>query len=60
MSEAEKNLLDRARDRYGPIEPCAGKTLRQCFHYQNGWLQFWFNDATGNTHLVFAEADRKR
>lgn len=58
MSKARRSLLDRARDQYGSIEPCAGKTLRECFFYQNGFLQFWFNDATGNTHLVFAPAEK--
>jgi len=58
MSKAEKILLDRARSQYGPIQPCAGRTLKQCFYRQNGWLQFWFNDASGNTHLVFVEAEK--
>jgi hypothetical protein len=60
MSKAEKNLLERARHQYGLIEPCAGRTLRQCFFYQNGWLQFWFNDSAGNTHLVSVEAKEDR
>jgi hypothetical protein len=60
MSKAEKNLLERARHQYGPIEPCAGRTLRECFFYQNGWLQFWFNDLAGNTHLVSVEAGKDR
>jgi hypothetical protein len=60
MSKAEKNLLEHARSRYGPIEPCAGKTLQECFFYQNGCLQFWFNDSVGNTHLVSVEANKNR
>ncbi len=58
MSKAEQSLLNRARDRYGSIEPCAGKTLRECFLYQNGLLQFWFNDLTGNTHQVTVPAGK--
>ena len=55
MSKTEEKLLDRARRQYGNIEPCSGKTLSQCFYYQNGCLQFWFNDTDGNTHLVYAK-----
>jgi hypothetical protein len=58
MSKAEQSLLNRARDQYGSIEPCAGKTLQKCFFSQNGFLQLWFNDATGNTHMVFTPAGK--
>ena len=44
MSKTEEKLLDRARRQFGSIQPCSGKTLSQCFYYQNGCLQFWFND----------------
>jgi len=53
MSNAEQQLLDRARRQYGRVQPCSGKTLSQCFYYQNGCLQFWFNDSDGNTHLLY-------
>jgi hypothetical protein len=58
MSKVEQSLLNRARDQYGSIGPCAGKTLQKCFFYQNGSLQFWFNDSTGNTHMVFTPAGK--
>jgi hypothetical protein len=53
MSKAEQQLLDQARRQYGQVQPCFGRTLSQCFYYQNGCLQFWFNDADGNTHLLY-------
>jgi hypothetical protein len=53
MSNAEEKLLDRARRKFGRIRPCAGKTLSECFYYQDGCLQFWFNDSSGNTHLLY-------
>jgi hypothetical protein len=53
MSKAEQQLLDRARRQYGMVQPCSGKTLSQCFYYQDGCLQFWFNDAEGKTHLLY-------
>jgi hypothetical protein len=56
MSKTEEKLLDRARRRFGRIEPCAGKTLSECFYYQGGCLQFWFNDTSGNTHLLYVRA----
>jgi hypothetical protein len=53
MSRTEEKLLNRARRQFGHILPCAGKTLAECFYYQNDSVQFWFNDASGNTHLVY-------
>jgi hypothetical protein len=58
MSNIEEKLLARARSRYGRIQPCAGKSLSQCFFYQNDCLQFWFNDLDGNTHLVYAPGEK--
>jgi hypothetical protein len=57
MSNAEQKLLSRARRQFGQIQPCSGKTLSQCFYYQNGHLQFWFNDSEGNTHLLYLAGD---
>lgn len=53
MSRTEEKLLNRARRQFGTIQPCAGKTLAECFFYQNGCVQFWFNDPSGNTHLLY-------
>jgi hypothetical protein len=55
MSRTERKLIAQARARYGRIEPCRGKTFTQCFMVQDGKLQFWFNDSTGNTHLLYME-----
>ena len=56
MSRSEEKLIQSALEQFGRIEPCAGKTLTECFCSQNGHLQFWFNDASGNTHLLYIEA----
>ncbi len=58
MSDTEERLLDRARRQFGRIQPCSGKTLSQCFYYQNGCLQFWFNDLDGNTHLLYVPGEK--
>lgn len=55
MSAIERKLIQKAKARYGRIAPCMGKTFTQCFQVQDGKLQFWFNDSTGNTHLLYAE-----
>ncbi len=57
MSNIEQKLLKHARRQYGQIQPCSGKTLSQCFYYQNGCLQFWFNDREGNTHLLYVSGE---
>jgi hypothetical protein len=58
MSRNERELIAEARARYGRIAPCRGKNFAQCFLVQDGKLQFWFNDSTGNTHLLYAEQER--
>ena len=58
MSKTEEQLLELARRQYGQVQPCSGKTLSQCFYYQNGCLQFWFNDTGGNTHLLYVRGAR--
>jgi hypothetical protein len=55
MSRTERELIALAKARFGSIAPCWGKTFTQCFLIQDGRLQFWFNDSTGNTHLLYAE-----
>jgi len=55
MSRIERELIARAKARFGRIAPCGGKTFTQCFLLQDGKLQFWFNDSTGNTHLLYVE-----
>ena len=52
-----KNCLARARRQFGRIHPCAGKTISECFYYQNDCLQFWFNDTSGNTHLLYVRGE---
>ena len=47
--------MQRARHRYGEIQPCQGRSFAECFLKQNGMLQFWFNDSTGNTRLLYVE-----
>ena len=58
MSKLERQLFQKAMKRYGAIEPCQGLTFRECFQYQNGYLEFWFNDGHGNTHLLYFEESR--
>ena len=55
MSRIERQLIARAKARYGRIAPCRGKTFTQCFRVQDGRLQFWFNDSRGNTHLLYTD-----
>jgi len=55
MSEKERKLMEQARSRYGEIEPCRGRSFAECFLNQNGMLQFWFNDSSGNTRLLYVE-----
>ena len=55
MSRTERELIAQAKARFGSIVPCRGKTFTQCFLEQDGKLQFWFNDSTGNTHLLYVE-----
>mgnify|MGYP001275450992 CR=1 FL=1 len=57
MSRIERELIARAKARFGTIAPCRGKTFTQCFLFQDGKLQFWFNDARGNTHLLYVEQE---
>jgi hypothetical protein len=55
MSKLERELLYKAIEKFGYIEPCIGRSLAECFRRQDGKLQFWFNDQRGNTHLLYAE-----
>ena len=55
MNRTERQLIARAKARFGRIAPCRGKNFTQCFLLQDGKLQFWFNDSTGNTHLLYIE-----
>jgi len=57
MNRTERELLAQAKARFGSIAPCRGKTFPQCFLLQDGKLQFWFNDSTGNTHLLYVKQD---
>jgi hypothetical protein len=57
MNRTERELLAQAKARFGSIAPCRGKTFTQCFLLQDGKLQFWFNDSTGNTHLLYVKQD---
>jgi hypothetical protein len=55
MSSIERELIAKAKALFGRIAPCTGKTFTQCFLVQDGKLQFWFNDSSGNTHLLYIE-----
>ena len=49
-------LLARARERYGTITPCAGKSWEECFMDHGKYGRFlYFNDSTGSTHIVKEE-----
>jgi hypothetical protein len=53
MSRLQRRLIRAARERYGSIEPCGSRTLEKSFTtIPNRGLTFWFNDLTGNTHVV--------
>ena len=51
-------MIAEARARYGRIAPCRGKSFTQCFLEQDGKVQFWFNDSTGNTHLLYVDQEQ--
>lgn len=57
MSGREQELMEQARSQYGDIEPCQGKSFAECFRTQNGMLQFWFNDRSGNTRLLYVREE---
>ncbi len=46
-------LMAAARRRHGRIHPCAGKTWAECFTVEAGQTLFWYNDASGSTHVIF-------
>jgi len=52
---AKLALMLEARRRHGYIRRCSGRfSLWQGFQVQRGRLEFWFNSADGNTHMVWA------
>lgn len=51
-------MIAEAKARYGRIAPCRGKSFTQCFLEQDGKVQFWFNDSTGNTHLLYVDQEQ--
>jgi len=55
MGRLERELVNKAIEKFGYIEPCVGRRLSDCFLRQDGKVQFWFNDVRGNTHLIYAE-----
>lgn len=55
MGKLERELLHKAIERFGQIEPCVGRSFSECFLRQDGKVQFWFNDLRGNTHLLYAD-----
>jgi hypothetical protein len=47
------NLMAQAKREFGEIFPCSGKTWDECFTVEDGvGTLFWFNDATGSTHML--------
>lgn len=57
MSEQEKRLIAKARERYGKIRPIlrAGHFKKCHFTKFNGKLMFWFNDKNNSTHIIKEE-----
>ena len=56
MTAGQKALYDRARKRWGAIQPCAGKSWEACFTVIQGRLAFWYTDSLGSTHMELGEA----
>lgn len=53
MTPTKQAMINRAREQHGHITPCSGKTWEECFQlHGHGVLMFYFNDITGNTHVV--------
>lgn len=57
MNEQQAAMVAEARARYGQIYPCGGRqNLEDCFSYHRHDhrhdIILWFNDNTGNTHVV--------
>jgi hypothetical protein len=52
MSEQQKNLIERAKAKYGQIYPCGGKAdYRDCFSEYSDQVFFWFNTLDNSTHI---------
>ena len=47
--------MERARQRCGYVEPCAGKNWGESITVELGRAMLWYNDAYGNTHVETEE-----
>lgn len=52
LSPEQRQLVIKAQERYGAIEPCSGKNWGECFmRLPGGELTFWFNSTDGGSHM---------
>jgi hypothetical protein len=51
--DRQRALIDRAREKYGRIQPCSSRQdLADSFTEEEGQLHFWFNTEDGNTRVL--------
>ncbi len=56
MSELQKKLFERAKERYHHIYPCSDRSeWHECFTVYGGMTLFWFNTEDESTHILFEE-----
>ena len=61
MTQLQTKMLLEAIKKYGKIYPTGSeKYLKNCFMLDNGYLQFWFNDKDGSTHLLRTKTKSQR
>jgi hypothetical protein len=48
-----EKLLERARERFGEVFPCAGRNWEGCLTEERGMIMFWFDTPDKNTHLLY-------
>ena len=56
MNEMKTDMMQKARERYQRIFPCASRgNLNECFTLEGSRLYFWFNTEDDSTHVMYAE-----
>lgn len=55
LTVTQEVLVEQAKARFSEIFPCAGRRWSECFIQMGENLSFWFNDETGNTHMILED-----